>query len=227
MPRLTKQTQPQKRVTFVFIRHSKSCSNLTGDESLTDPDLTVNGARTALAYGPRLVSTLKRRGINYKDARNVLLGNSGLLRASRTAELLFPHSSVTTLPHIRKDNPRVPRDAPALFRDLYTRPQHTFIIVAHKGFIRNNVLLALGFLPRLTFGNLDTLIATGDLSHDGSVQNVRLNDLPWRGKTYKRTDQCTKSNTRKITRAGCAGAQTRRRARVATRRRHRPAAGRS
>ena len=189
-----------RRIKIILIRHARSCSNLTGDSTLSDPQLTEQGVTSARRYGPVLQ---KIRDVDVHDSAMVAVGSSGLQRARQTAALLFPTraKSLVDFPHIRKDIPNTPRDARAFFRHLYGLSQQTFIIVVHKGFVLKDVVRALHIRPRKSFNNMDALVIIGEFDENGEA--VGEPQVVWRrmhSRPQTRRDRCSVTDRRKTRR---------------------------
>jgi hypothetical protein len=204
-------------IRIVLLRHSKSCANhmravagthdpahplVAASQQVLDPALSEVGRTMAAAYGPVLRQRLQRIGFPTASA---LIASSGLRRAHTTAALLFPGRSVSVLPHI-KEHGAIPENTPRrgrrcrpswrlFLRNLATRCETDYVVVAHGSFLAAEVWPAVAGARHSRFANLDGFLVEGYLTPTGRLHVERLQEIPYGGHVDPTTtdDRCDRT----------------------------------
>lgn len=207
-----------------MIRHSKSCSNHVRDvagshdpadplvqfsKNIRDPTLSEHGQQMAISYGPILRRRLTDLGMHLQAAR---VASSGLARAHRTAELLFPEQRpIGTVPHVKEfgaipentpsRKPRCRPDWRAFLRHIAADTDHDqFVVVAHGSYLREIAWpAASGKKHPNRLDNLDGFYVEGTLHPNGCLKPTRFVDLKRAPTPLPRSDdRCSVAIERKI-----------------------------
>ena len=211
-------------IKLFLMRHSKSCSNLVrtyaanaddntdpvvvASQAIHDPGLTDVGVRKARAYGPRLLTRLRKEGF---DCDHALIGASALSRAQETARLVFGRRRPVTFRYFAEKG-QILENTPT--ESAYAAPdwdgfmQHlstlvkegdSVAVVGHGSFLQSLWRRLTGSVRASRLNNMDGILLDAEIGPRGLKVNSFM-EIPYRGPSMMGCgDRCS---VRKVQKGG-------------------------